>query len=376
MTNLYQRELDQSAVNCGASYVIQLERGSFIIIDGGYFTTGEEDRLYRFLVERSEGTPVITAWFFSHAHQDHIGTFILFMNKYGACVHLQRLIYSFHPVDLSTADDDWKTKFNDLATIKEFERTIAKHCGEIEKTTLHTGDELVFDELTIDVLYTYEELYPEPASFNDYSAVIITKVRQHKILWLGDASAKAAAVMLRNPEKLKCDIVQVAHHGIDNHSILCDLYSATKASVALWPMPDYGMVERREQLVNDFLLHKTGIREHIASGYGTAMLQLPYSLGMARKERKSLSLERQPGEAIRTTSDKEACSPFRYLTPESVEPITNRDLAEQSVAQRRGEPRVNATFGHENNDSHQCHLCLPAPRHGGLHHASARRTSR
>jgi hypothetical protein len=50
--------------------------------------------------------------------------------------------------------------------------------------------------------------------------------------------------------------VQVAHHGIDNHEKLCALYAATEASVALWPTPDYGMVERKDQTVNHFFSMK------------------------------------------------------------------------------------------------------------------------
>jgi len=280
-TTLYQIELDQTSVNCGMSYVVQLEDCSFIIIDGGYFTTGEEDRLYRFLLEKSEGTPVITAWFFSHAHQDHVGNFIQFMRKHGASVQIQRLLYSFHPVDLSNVTGDWKS--SDPATVKAFYQTVDEYCAGAEKIILHSGDTLTFGELTLDVVYSYQDLYPEPATFNDYSTVIMTTVSQHKILWLGDVAGKAAAVLLRNPERLKCDIMQVAHHGIDNHERLCALYTATEASVALWPTPDYGM---------------------------------------ATKDAKALSMELQPDPAFRYERDNMVSFSFRYLTPRNVKPAT------------------------------------------------------
>ncbi len=315
MTSLYQLELDQTAVNCGAIYVIKLEDGRFFIIDGGYFTPGEEDRLYRFLAERSSGTPLIAAWFFSHAHQDHVGNFIQFVRKYRSSVNIERLLYSFHPVDLSDVSGDWRS--SDPATIKEFYRTVEELCADIDRPEIKTGDLLVFGELEVEVVYTYEDLFPEPAGFNNYSTVIATTVGGCRILWLADVGRKAAPVLLRNRAALKCDIVQVAHHGIDNYEELRDLYAATEASAALWPVPDYGMVERWGQAVNHFVLYDMNITEHFVSGYGTVELPLPYITGTARKCAKALSLEMQPDG----TQGPDGSDPFRYLTPLPVEPI-------------------------------------------------------
>ncbi|MGN1203185.1 MAG: hypothetical protein ACI4RF_07795, partial [Eubacterium sp.] len=72
---LYQLSLDQSEVDCGMSYVIKLCDGSFFIIDGGYFSKGECDRLYNFLCEHSGDKITISGWFCSHAHKDHFGCF-------------------------------------------------------------------------------------------------------------------------------------------------------------------------------------------------------------------------------------------------------------------------------------------------------------
>ncbi|MDT8391957.1 MAG: MBL fold metallo-hydrolase [Lentisphaeria bacterium] len=327
MTTLYQLELDQTNVNCGSSHVIQLESGAFIIIDGGYFTPGEEDRLYRFLAERSDGMPVITAWFFSHAHQDHIGNFIQFVKKYKPRVRIQRLLYSFQPIDLSNATGDWKS--SDPATVNAFYQTLESHCADIERVTPRTGDVLSFDELTLEVLYTYEDLYPEPASFNSYSTVIMTTVGQHKILWLGDTSATSADVLLRHPENLTCDVVQVAHHGIDNHERLCQLYAATRADVALWPTPDYAMVARRDQAVNHFLLYDTGIQEHLVSGYGTITMPLPYRPGMAAKSPKALTFTRQPDSSVTFANGLVPDSAFRYLTPDKVDPVIDEKTSKK-----------------------------------------------
>jgi glyoxylase-like metal-dependent hydrolase (beta-lactamase superfamily II) len=184
-TTLYQLELDYRNINCGMSYVFHLRDGRFFIIDGGYFTAGEEDRLFDFLAKRSGGgEPVIAGWFFSHAHQDHVGCFINFIRKHRSRAIIEKLLYNFQPVDFSKIDGDWKS--SDPATVKEFYRTVEEKCDGIPVITPRTGDVFQIGEITVEVLYTQEDLYPKKASFNDYTTVITTEVAGQKILWLGD----------------------------------------------------------------------------------------------------------------------------------------------------------------------------------------------
>ena len=278
-TTLYQLALDYREINCGMSYVFHLRDGRFFIIDGGYFTPGEEDRLYDFLKERCGGAPVIAGWFFSHAHQDHVGCFINFIWKYRGQAVIERLIYNFQPVDFSKIDGDWKS--SDPATVKEFYRTIDEACQGIPVMTPRTGDVFQIGELTVEVLYTQEDLYPKKASFNDYSTVITTQIDGQKILWLGDIYKQASRFLLRNKkDKLACDIVQVAHHGFGGATRA--LYAKTRARVALWPTPDYEMekiTSTRGHKSNAYLLKR--VPEHLVSGRGTVALALPYQVGTA-----------------------------------------------------------------------------------------------
>jgi beta-lactamase superfamily II metal-dependent hydrolase len=325
-TTLHQLELDQTDVNCGMSYVIQLRDGRYVIIDGGYFTPGEDDRLYRFLVDRSEGMPVIANWFFTHAHQDHIGAFMLFARKYLQSVDLQRLTYNFHPADLSQARGDWRQKSNDLATLKEFYRTIDTCCSHIQTITPRTGDTFQFEELHMEVIFTYEDLYADRGDIptnstairNDHSVVVRTTVEGYTTLWLADAGAKACPILLQNPDKLVCDMVQVAHHGIDNHQAMLEVYAATGAQVVLWPACDYGMAERAARDVNRFILQKMNVKEHHVSGYGTSSLPLPYRPGTAVKRPKSLGLPLAVGDPTAWPMDGGDSTALRYVTQAAV----------------------------------------------------------
>ena len=280
MTTLYQLELDQRNVDCGMSYVFQLDSGAFFLIDGGFFTEGEADRLYRFLRERSDGKPVIADWFFSHAHQDHIGVFLDMMLNHRKDVELRGLTYNFQPLALPETDEGWRVKSNDLATVRKFYEVVAEHCAGVPVRTPHVGDRWTLESLEIETLFTHEELRRE-SSFNDHSTVIRVTCEGQAILFLGDIWKEGCRYMLETePEKLRCDLVQVSHHGFDGATE--ELYRATGAKTALWPTAVYNLKPNEDRPANRYLMTQSGITEHLVSGRGTAALPLPYTPGSFR----------------------------------------------------------------------------------------------
>ncbi len=273
MTVLAQLQLDQSVVNCGMSYVFILGSGAFFIIDGGYFTPGEDERLYRRLCSHCTGKPVIAGWFFSHAHQDHIGVFIDMMMHHRRDLEIRQLIFNFQPLELPDTADGWRIKSNDLPTVRKFYDVLAAYCADIPVVTPHTGDLLTFDELTAEVLYTWEDL-DGPGNFNDHSTVIRAEVSGQKILFLGDINQAGSRVLLNSGKPLKSDIVQISHHGFSGASEA--LYRAVDAGTALWPTAAYCIPGLRERDTNRYLLDSSNIIEHIFNAEGTRELCLPY----------------------------------------------------------------------------------------------------
>ncbi len=273
MAVLYQLKLDQSIVDCGMSYVLQLRSGHFFLIDGGYFTPGEADRLYRFLCARSEGKPVIDAWFFSHAHQDHIGAFLDMMETHRDGLVLGSLIYDFQPLPLPETSEGWREIKNDLATVKRFYETVDRACADVKHITPHAGDHWQMDEVGIRVLYTHRDLDTE-STFNDHSTVLRVETAGWSILFLGDLYREGSRILLKRcPELLKCDIVQVAHHGFAGATT--ELYRATEAHYALWPSTEKNIAENITREANDHLLFHSGIRRHLIGGNGTVRLDFP-----------------------------------------------------------------------------------------------------
>lgn len=285
MITLHQLELDQSLVNCGMSYVFHLRDGGFFLIDGGYFTPGDEDSLYAFLRGLAKGVPHIAGWFFSHAHQDHIGNFISFLTRYHDRFTLGSLLYNFQPMDFSALAPEADWRGSDLATIRAFYEAVRQYAPAVPIRTLHTGDRLAFGDLALEALYTHEDLDTTNAKFNDHSTVIRATVSGQSILFLGDVGEEGSRILLRNPDRLRGDIVQVSHHGFPGATRA--LYEAIGAKIALWPTPAYELerlVADETIPVNRYLWSAAAIAEHIVSGHGDAALALPYTEGTATRQ--------------------------------------------------------------------------------------------
>lgn len=275
---LYQIDLDNRRVDCGMSYLLVLGDGRIFVIDGGYFTYGECDRLYSLLKEVSPGGNIrIAGWFFSHAHQDHFGCFLDTITKYSDKMSIEGLYYNFPSLSLPEAAY-WKG--SDNASIREFYYDIDKYLPQVPRYILHTGDVFELAGARFEVLFTHEDIYPERIdSFNDTSTVLAVNVAGQRIIFLGDiqtSSCRKLEAMYGG--YLKADIVQVSHHGFNGATT--ETYDLISPSVALWPTADYGFDGNRHRAVNSHLLSMECVREHIVAGYeGTVKLELPYTPG-------------------------------------------------------------------------------------------------
>lgn len=274
-TALYQIDLDNRRIDCGMSYVFHLGDGRFFLIDGGYFTNNECNRLYTLLrTIQPQGQLTVAGWFFSHAHQDHMGCFLDFITKYRTEVAIEGLYYTFPSLSLPEAVF-WKQ--SDNATMREFAYTLSRVLPTVPHVSLHTGQRFSIADLSFEVLFTHEDIYPERiGSFNDTSTVLRVYAAGQTILFLGDlqdASCRKLEAMYGT--YLKSDLVQVAHHGFNGSTI--ETYDLVSPTVALWPTADYGFNGNRQRKVNAHLLEMTCVKEHLIAGiHGTRRLLLPY----------------------------------------------------------------------------------------------------
>lgn len=280
-TALYQIDLDNRRVDCGMSYLYHLKSGKIFMIDGGYFTLGECDRLYTLMRKLCpQGKLPIAGWFFSHAHQDHFGCFLDFLTKYKGEYEIDTLYYTFPSLSLPEAKY-WKQ--SDNSTMREFDSTVARLLPDVKKVHPVKGDCFSLEELSCEVLFTHDEIYPDKiGSFNDTSTVLRVTCEGQSVLFLGDLQESSCRRLERSQgENLKSDIVQVAHHGFNGSTV--ETYDLISPTVALWPTADYGYNGNKERKVNAHLIAMESVKEHIIAGiHGTRKLILPYVPGTSQ----------------------------------------------------------------------------------------------
>ena len=237
-----QMAFDYVGGSFGMCYIITLEDGSFIIIDGGhvrvangYPKTFDYVRLYTLLTElnkRRDGKIVIKAWYMTHEHADHYNVFYWFCREYGDRVTIKAYC------SCSCSDTvAYNAKNPDFFTTRGRLAKAAEWAGGFELVTLQSGDDFSIGGIRFEILYTVDDLFPDRLHyFNDSSFVCKMTYKGQSIMWLGDICAAPSELLCKRftNNYLKSDIVQMAHHGLNGaHE---ELYDAIDARVLWWSL--------------------------------------------------------------------------------------------------------------------------------------------
>ena len=246
----------------GTGYIVTLEDGRFVILDGGSASTNTPERLWAVLCDLhekihgeapSEQRPVvIAAWYISHSHSDHMNAFWDFANFYGggngaksktgnkALVKVEYLIAN-EPESAAL----YNTGGAGL-TLRQEMRKICNYFGHgFTYIKVHTGQKLYFANLELHIMYTHEDLYPcRVVTFNDVSTMARlnftptgedgSKGEAVSLIFTGDAYLNSARWMCATyGEYLKSDMVTLSHHGgpgTETH-----FYDLIAPKVLWWP---------------------------------------------------------------------------------------------------------------------------------------------
>ncbi len=241
--------------NNGMMYIIKCADNSVIIFDGGsasQMTDSNDSKpmeeLDAFLHEITgvaEGEKItIAAWILTHLHGDHTQGFAKFITAYAEKYDL-KAICSNVPYNYALEQSG-----SSVMTVKNLSSYLNIMYPELKEIIVHTGQKLTFADVTVQIMYTHEDLAAaltgaaSYGQFNNTTTVYKVYTENMSMMILGDAIDLPEDYMLKaySEETLKCDIVQVAHHahdGVDN------IYDSIKASIYLVPN-SYGGWEYRE----------------------------------------------------------------------------------------------------------------------------------
>ena len=237
----------------GMCYILQLDSGRTIVIDGGHAADAED--LVSYLEEACGGRPSVALWILTHPHGDHIGAL-------GRIVTDSELLGR---IDISAVCFDAPKEFtfgNGRNIAGELSLlTKISECGA-RVITPSSGDRIDLDGAETEFLFTYRdaETLSDP---NELSLVFTVKAGKSKIMFTGDAY-RASLDMLEEKygDSLSCDICQLAHHALNGGSI--SFYSAVGAKTTLVPISRSGyeaMKESQYDKINAPARHAIGISE-------------------------------------------------------------------------------------------------------------------
>lgn len=281
-SSITQMSLSYSAGNFGLCHIITLEDGSFIVYDGGGNSNNDYVALYntlKALNKRSDGKIVISAWILTHEHWDHYTNFSAFCKHYSNSVVLEGL-YCNTPSG-SFAYNGYNPNYymnNDFANL-------SSTLGGVPKYIVHTGMKFYIKNACVEILYTQEDLYPTKLYFfNDSTMVSRVTISDQTIMYLGDVRYEGSDIMCdRYKNSLKCDIVQISHHGFDGGTI--ELYGYINPHTALWPTSkenfmnmSSGSTSSNYLIVDNYILNTLKVPTNIYAE-PTATIVLPYLQG-------------------------------------------------------------------------------------------------
>lgn len=274
-TAFYGFENDQALIDCGMCLMIQCPDYSFFVVDSGhYMQFNDNDRIYNFMRERTpEGQKVVVnGWLLTHAHSDHICKFMDFL-RYNCHDVIIEGIYS------NLIPDDYHGYGNWTREEVLLSKKLFKMLSETKIPTykIHTGQRFYIRNLMFDVLGTHEDIYPKLIEdYNDSSCMVMLTAEGSRVFIPGDASALASVELeKRYGESLKCDVVQVAHHG--HNGLSAKAYEYLDAEVAVFPITrimfdaEYVKVEATRKAVEV-------ADKHYITSDGTVKIPLPMSL--------------------------------------------------------------------------------------------------
>ncbi len=277
-TVFYCFESDHTLIDCGMCLLIQCSDYSFFVVDSGhYLQMNDNDRLYKFMKERTpEGQKVvINGWLITHTHTDHVSKLIDFLKYNTENVEIEGFYLNLLAEEYEI--EDWG---REEQYFNEFTRNTLKNLTHIPKYKLRSGESFKIRNLSIDVLCTHEDVYPEKIEdFNDSSSVVMVTAENTRIFIPGDASGLESSVLERRfGEDLSCDIAQIAHHG--HFGISENAYRLLNAKAVVFPITRIKYEEEYPRIKANRTAVEIAEKSFISSD-GTVKIPLPYNKATA-----------------------------------------------------------------------------------------------
>lgn len=263
---------------CDRNYYILLPNNTIVVIDGGWrvedWSQSTPEALilsmYKEMAEICGGETVnVPLWIITHAHSDH-GKVIEYLHKmpYADKFKIDRILYNFpdsyllgkEEVTTSEKIDARINEWHQNAGIEfpyedifyncpfpvpstvSYEKVMREAFTHYDAVKIKAHDGMRFDlsGVVFEVLHTPDDDMPTHYNnMNDTSLVIKMTYEGCATLWLGDMGVLPGDSCIEMyGDYLKCDAVQVSHHGWGSAS--WEFFKLLNPSILLWNNSEFG----------------------------------------------------------------------------------------------------------------------------------------
>ena len=206
-------------------YILKTKNNKIIVIDGGTIDDTEN------LVEQiNKHGGKVDAWFLTHLHDDHLGAFYNIAND--EQIQIEKIYCSFNEYSWYEENEPSRAEFS-KQILEILKQDNIKN--KVEEVSLN--QDINIDDVKIKILGIKNPEITENAG-NEQSMVVKFDTGKTTFLVLGDTGIKSSEKLLKTQkEKLKSDIVQMAHHG--QSGATKELYEQINPTICMWPTPEW-----------------------------------------------------------------------------------------------------------------------------------------
>ena len=213
------------------SFIITTADGKVIVIDGGYDQDAEKLIGYLKALTGKE-IPHVDAWILSHPHMDHISAFLQIMETMPEALTVDKLYYNFPSEQYIARLQPWADP-----CLARFYKDLPLYADKVVIVTM--SDTFEVGDAHFECLYS-----PNPELTmnvtNNASLILKMTLGGKTVMWLGDCGVEEGDRLLAfygESGKLKCDFVQMAHHG--QNGAEKRVYEAIAPTGCFWNTPKW-----------------------------------------------------------------------------------------------------------------------------------------
>lgn len=206
-------------------YILKTKNNT-VVIDGGLKEDAQNliDNINRV------GGGKVDTWFLTHPHMDHVQAFMEIVKT--TDIQIGKIYVSLNDLEWYEKHDSTR-----IEEIKLFLEILKSDKIKEKVEEVHLNQIIKIDNLECEILGIKNPEITDNAG-NNSSMVIKMHINDKSMLFLADTGKESGEKLLQTQkDKLKSDIVQMAHHG--QGGVNKDVYETIMPKICLWPTPEW-----------------------------------------------------------------------------------------------------------------------------------------